>query len=230
MAKEINLKELYLVIKNRLWMILVITLLTTLAGYLYGKMTATLVYQSSTRMIVSANSDQMSTLLVMIKDPIVLDKVKQELNLPQSSGALASQLSVNVVNGSQVVNLSVVDPNEQQAISIANATAKIFKEQMADVLNFNGIQLLTEPKSAIPIASNPNSKRTLGLIAGLVLGIGLVFLMDSLDESIKKDREVEDILGLPLLGKVSKMNKKNIRKKRLTQLEITIRGESIGSK
>ncbi|WP_418321086.1 polysaccharide biosynthesis tyrosine autokinase [Piscinibacter sakaiensis] len=45
----------------------------------------------------------------------------------------------------------------------------------------------------------------IGLLAGLVLGLGLVFLMESFDDSIKFADEVERILGVPLLGVIPKV-------------------------
>lgn len=48
----------------------------------------------------------------------------------------------------------------------------------------------------------------IGLLAGLVLGLGLVFLMESMDDSIKFADEVEKILMVPLLGVIPKIKQK----------------------
>ena len=48
----------------------------------------------------------------------------------------------------------------------------------------------------------------IGLLAGLVLGLGLVFLMESLDDSIKFADEVEKTLMVPLLGVIPKIKQK----------------------
>ena len=39
-----------------------------------------------------------------------------------------------------------------------------------------------------------------GLLAGLLLGVGLVFLLDFLDRSLKSAEELEQLLGLPVLA------------------------------
>ncbi len=49
----------------------------------------------------------------------------------------------------------------------------------------------------------------IGLLAGLVLGLGLVFLMESFDDSIKFADEVEKMLAVPLLGVIPKVKGKN---------------------
>lgn len=48
----------------------------------------------------------------------------------------------------------------------------------------------------------------IGLLAGLVLGLGLVFLMESMDDSIKFADEVEKTLMVPLLGVIPKIKQK----------------------
>ena len=48
----------------------------------------------------------------------------------------------------------------------------------------------------------------IGLLAGLVLGLGLVFLMESFDDSIKFADEVEKMLAVPLLGVIPKVKGK----------------------
>lgn len=48
----------------------------------------------------------------------------------------------------------------------------------------------------------------IGLLAGIVLGLGIVFLMESMDDSIKFADEVEKFLQVPLLGVIPKVRDK----------------------
>ncbi len=48
----------------------------------------------------------------------------------------------------------------------------------------------------------------IGLLAGIVLGLGIVFLMESMDDSIKFADEVEKLLQVPLLGVIPKVKEK----------------------
>jgi capsular polysaccharide biosynthesis protein len=40
-------------------------------------------------------------------------------------------------------------------------------------------------------------------VVGLMLGVGIAFLLEYLDTTIKTEQDVEDSLGLPLLGLIS---------------------------
>ncbi|RDW22416.1 capsular biosynthesis protein [Oceanobacillus arenosus] len=225
---EINIKEYFNVIKKRFWIIALITILATLAGYFYSSYNYTPVYQSSTRMILGKGDQDMNTLMVMIKDPIIMEKVKNELQLDMSAEAIASQIEVTRIDDSQVVNISVIGTDFKLTAEIANTTASVYKSQIVSILGFTEVQLLSEAKEN-PFAINSTQNRTtiIALVFGLVVSIGLVFLLDSLDGKVRKDREIEGILGVPVLGIVSNMNRVKGSKKRRKQKDVNLRGEIV---
>jgi capsular polysaccharide biosynthesis protein len=228
-GKEIDLKELFFVIKKRLWVLVIITLLMTSLGIIKNTLFSSPLYQSSTRIIIGANEDYMNTLQVLIKDSTVLDKVVKELDINRSAEGLAGQITVASVNDSKVVNISVVDSDPKLAAEIANTTAKIYKSEIPKIVGFSDVKLLKEANiNPYPINSNQNRTIILFLVVGLVLGTGAIFFLDSLDDSIKSNRDVERILGLSILGTVPKMNKRHTKKKNIKQIDIENRGETIG--
>jgi capsular polysaccharide biosynthesis protein len=234
-AKDINLKELFFVIKRRFWLIIIITVITTGLGayYNHSHSNNTPLYQSSSRIIIGANPEDRNTLQVIIKDSTVLDKVVKELGLPQSAEALADQITVASVDNTQVVSISVIDSDPNRAAEIANRTAKVFKVEIKKIMGFEGVRFLSDAKvNPSPINQSQNKIKLviIAFIAGVGIGIGLIFLLESLDDSIRSDREVEEMLGLPVLGRVSKMHKKNLKKKNIKQFEFEARGETIGYK
>ncbi|MCT8139006.1 capsular biosynthesis protein [Anaerobacillus sp. CMMVII] len=236
MAKEINIREIFLIIKRRFWIIVILTVLATVAGYFQNSSSSvTLLYQSSSRIIVGANSDYMKTLIVIMRDPVIMEKVANELNLSRSADALARQLNVDSINSSQVVRITVTDTDPEIAADIANTTATIFKNEIGNIVNFNDVSYLSEAQpSYYPINGGNSSNRSVYIAGGLgfVLAIGFVFLLHSLDDSITSRRDIEDVIGLTVLGKVSKMNKRNLKKKKQKQKEpdIEYRGEMLDLK
>jgi capsular polysaccharide biosynthesis protein len=228
-VKEIDLKEIYLILKRRLWVILLFTLILTVLGGLYNKYTTTYLYESSTRLLVKANPDQMKTLVVMVKDPVIMEKVISKLKLPRSPEGLASQITVNSIGDSQVVLITAVDSEAANAAKIANATAEIFKKEIAKILNFNDLKLLKEAKvNPYPINENQVKVISLSIVMGLALGIGLVFFLNSLDDTVKKEEDIEEIFGLPVVGNISKITKKSIKTDVQLHEEVKVRGETVG--
>jgi capsular polysaccharide biosynthesis protein len=231
-AKEINLKEIFFVIKKRLWILIFITVLATLAGFAYGETkTTTLLYQSSTRLIIGADSELMKTLQVIIKDSTVLEKVVGKLKLNRSSEALANQINVESLDSSKVVSINVIDTDPKRAADIANTTAEVFKNEIPNILGFNDVRILSPAKvHTNPINEEGNKAVNISLLFGIFAGIGLVFLLDSMDDTVKSEKDVEEYLSLPVLGRISKMNKKNIQKQIHQQIDMNTRGETIAPK
>lgn len=228
-AKEINLNELFIVIKRRIWLIAVITILAAIVGIIINNSATVPLYQSSSRIIIGADEESRKTLQVIVRDSSILDLVVQELNLSKSAEELAGQISVQSVDGSQVVSINVVDTDPVQASVIADTTAKIFQAEVPKIVGQDYIRLLSKAKiNPAPINPKTNNKVILAIIGGIVAGVGLAFLLESLDDRIRSEKEIERMLGIQVLGRVSKMNKRNISKKKKVQSDLEQRGEPVG--
>ncbi|WP_079505293.1 YveK family protein [Mesobacillus jeotgali] len=224
-AKEINLKEIFSVIKKGFWIIAIITAFSAFAGYLYGEKDVTLLYQSSARIIIGKEAD-MNTLQVILKDPVVLEKVVERLGLNRSPESLANQINVGILESSKVVNISVTDTDPARAADIANTTAEEFKTEITRLLDFDDMEIFSPAKiNPNPINEEDSKLGIIGIVFGVLAGIGFVFFLDSLDDTVRSQKDVEDYLGLPVVGRISKMNKKNIKKQSIHPIDFP-RGDS----
>lgn len=228
-VKEINLKEYVDIIKKRLWIIIVITMLTTAAGYFYSKSnTPVTQYQTSTRVILEAEPNTINTLMVMLKDPLILDKVIQQLGISKSSAALANQINIGNVNDSQIIKITVVDTDPRMAVDIANTTIQVFKDDITGILGlFLNVKVISEAQDAAPIEQGGSNLLLITFALGIILGIGFVFLLDSLDNTIRSEQEIEKHLGAPVLGSISTMKRRNTTVKRKRRKDIAVRSETI---
>ncbi|MGX1193661.1 YveK family protein [Metabacillus sp. SLBN-84] len=227
--KEIDLKEIFNVMKRRIWMIAVVTALTTFLGAFYSLFYTNPLYATSTRIAVNTTPDTLNTLNVIIRDPAVLEKVSAKLGLDRSGEALSGQINVETIGASQVINLSVVDPDPDTAAKIANTTAVTFKDEIPDFLVIDGMKVLAEAKpNYYPINEDHSRYILLGAAAGLILSVGLVFLLDSLDDSIRSKKDAEEIFDAPVLGAVSIISKRNTAKSNVKKKQA--RSEGFGAK
>ncbi|MDT8861113.1 Wzz/FepE/Etk N-terminal domain-containing protein [Alkalihalobacillus sp. MEB130] len=230
-GNEIDIRKIFDVIRKRLWMIVVITVITTSAGAIYNHLNKpTPIYDSTSRIMISETSSFFDTLRVVITEPPVLEAVIKELQLNQTAESLRGQINVSRVDSSQIVAITVTNPSQEQATIIANTVANVYKEKAVELLGFEGVEIFAEAvvrENAWPI--NPASNRIIKLAFafGIVVGLGLVFLLDSLDNRFRSERQIEKSLELPVLGSVSKMNKKTLNKDDKNRTKQTVRGETI---
>ncbi len=229
MAKEINLKEIFSVIKKRAWVGIIITLLAGALGLYYSSNNkTTLLYSSSTNIIINAESSQRKTLEVIIKDKTVLEKVIEQLKLERTPDSLAQSIEVGSIDDTQVVKISVIDINPDRAAEIANKTANVFIQEIPHIMGFKDVRVLSDAQvNPLPINESNQKKIILGaLVGGIIVGIGIIFLIDSLDDSVRSEQEIEELLEVPVLGSVSIMTRKNINKTK--KINIVNRGDSVG--
>ncbi|WP_342042531.1 YveK family protein [Bacillus sp. OTU2372] len=229
-AKEINLREIFTVLKRNLWIIILVTVLAGIAGVVLNNASTTPLYASSSRIIIGADEESRKTLQVIVKDSVILDKVINQLGLNSSAEELAGKITVASVDSSQVVSITVIDPNPMQAANIADTTAQIFRDEVPNIIGQDYVRLLSKAKvNPVPINQKNNNKLYLGIIGGLIVGIGLAFLLESFDDRLRPNNDIENLLGLPFLGRVPKVNKRNV-KKRSMNFQLESRGENIGLK
>ena len=74
-------------------------------------------------------------------------------------------------------------------------------------------------RDARQIQPTPLRTALLGAILGLVLGVALAFFVDLLDTRLRRSEEIEEALGLPLLGRLSAPPRALRKKDRIVTLE-----------
>ena len=145
MEETISLKEIVDVLKKRMKMILLITVIAAAISGVVSFFVLTPIYQSSTQLLVNqSQSDQqyvdvnqvrtnvelINTYNEIIKSPFILDKVIDELSLEQTHAELNGQLYVTSAQNSQVIEVTVEDPNPRKAAEIANGIASVFQTEI----------------------------------------------------------------------------------------------------
>ena len=80
-----------------------------------------------------------------------------------------------------------------------------------------------------PIKPNPMLNVIIAFAFGLMASVGLAFLIEYLDNTVKKEEDVENLLGLPVLGIVARMDEETTSVKSHAPSSRKVRGQTIGS-
>ncbi len=227
MEETISLQELAQTIKKRIAMIITLTFLATVISGVVSYMVITPMYQATTQLLVNQEKSELpaynvgeiqtnlqliNTYNVIIKSPAILNLVVQELALEDISvEALNSKIVVASEGSSQVVTIKVLDADPFMARDIANTTASVFKREIVNIMNVNNVSILAEAvasESQSPVKPNPPLNMAIAMVVGLMLGVGLAFLLEYLDRTIKTEQDIEKLLELPVLGGISSMERK----------------------
>ncbi|HEL2159107.1 TPA: capsular biosynthesis protein CpsC [Streptococcus suis] len=213
---EIDVLSLLKTIWRKKIFILVTAVLGAGLAFVYSSFLVTPQYDSTTRVyVVSQNVEagagltnqelQAGTYLVkdykeIILSQDVLTQVATELNLNEN---LKEKVSVSIPVDTRIVSISVRDADPNEAARIANSLRTFAAQKIVEVTKVSDVTTLEE---AVPAEepTTPNTKRNiiLGLLAGGILATGLVLVMEVLDDRVKRPQDIEEVMGLTLLGVV----------------------------
>ena len=229
MEDTISLFDIFNTLKKRWKLIVLITLAAALISGTISYFVLTPTYQSSTQILVNqkntenqldisqinSNVDLINTYSVIIKSPAILDKVIDKLNLTQNVEQLNQNISVNSQENSQVFSLTVTDKNAGTAVEIANTVSETFQKEIQGIMNVDNVSILAKAElkeNPTPIKPNPLLNIAIAIVVGLMAGIGLAFLLEYLDNTLKNGYDVETYLDMPVLGSIQKIPQ-NLNKK-----------------
>lgn len=216
--ETIDLKDLFDYYKSKLGVVILFVALVGILGCLYGLFIQKPMYKSSTSIVligeakdnsqltyndVSVNQNLVSTYSEIVKSKRVLSQVINNLNLNYTYGALSNNIEVSSVTGTQIIKITVTDENSKTAMKVANEIGKVFAKEIPELYNISNVNILDtaeQPSSAYNV--NITKQSAIFLLAGLVLGLGVVFVMYYFDRSVKNASQIEDKLKLPVLATV----------------------------
>ncbi|GAB3805715.1 YveK family protein [Virgibacillus kimchii] len=235
MEETISLKEIFEVIKKRLLLIIAFILGAALIAAVVSYFVLTPTYESSSQFIVNqgeqdpnmqysvndawSNTEIINTYNVIITSPAILDEVVEELNLPYSSATLANKIQVGNTQDSQVVTVTATDENPAMAVELANTTVSVFQENIPEILSVDNVTILSQAEldaNPSPVAPNPMLNIAIAIVLGGMIGVGLAFLLEYLDNTIKSEQDIEKKLELPVLGVVSHIDEKDVQQGQFT--------------
>lgn len=249
MEETISLKELAETLKKRLKLIVLITIAAALISGIISYFVLTPIYQSSTQLLVNqakteqqmynpaevqTNLQLISTYNVIMKSPAILEKVAQNLDLDLTPEQLSSKITVASEQDSQVVNITVQDKSAGTAADIANETARVFQAEIVKIMSVDNVSILAPAEvgeNPSPVKPQPLLNIAIAMVVGLMAGVGLAFLLEYLDNTIKSEQDVEKLLGLPVLGGVTTIDASGGKpgSKTSNSKKTAVRGETVGS-
>lgn len=233
MEETISLREIFNILKKRFALIVAMTFVGLGAAGIMTFFVITPEYSSRAQLIVTlpqnttgtptvndvnTNLQMINTYTELITSDRVIDAVQQTLaedyNYDLSTEDLRNAISV--VQNTDNSLMFYIQANTQDAVmsqNIANVTAETFQTNASEVLN-NTIDQISIISNAVaemtPVSPNNMMNLAVGLVLGLILGVGLAFLYELLDRTVKDDKFISDSLGFTVLGVVPNMTEKEL--------------------
>ena len=223
-AVEIDVFSMLKTLWKRKFSIVLVALVFAIAAFGYSAFLAKKEYQSTSRIYVVSRQNQDNNALTnsdlqagsyLVKDyreiilsQNVLSQAIEELKLDMTPAELSKKISVSVPTDTRILSITAKDGNPKEAARIANGLRNVAAEKIIAVTKVSDVTTLDEAE--VPQSpSSPNIRRNvlLGFIAGAGLMVVLMVVVEVLDDRVKRPEDIEELMGLTLLGIVPDIKK-----------------------
>lgn len=233
--KILNIDELLYVLKKRFKLIVICALAFTLLAGIFATFKMKSSYTATVKIFAGKNeniqgdysSSELSSYaslinsyIEIIKTDDFMKKVIDKGNLDMTPGQLMGGLSFTASQNAPILTIGYTSDNPTTAEKVVSTLSSEFEVGVKEIV----LNTYTKVIESVKVVEKVPAKAKVvlvGLIAGLLMGIGLVFVLDYLDDTLARREDLEKLLPIPVLGELpleddeisrSKKNKRNNKK------------------
>lgn len=215
--QELDLREVLYVLRRRLLLIVALPVAAALVAGLVSQFLLTPIYQASTTLwVIKDDAAQISyndlllsrnltkTYAEVARSRAVMADVIDRLGLSGVTvEALQKKLTVTPVRDTEILSISVEDADPAMAARLADAVAAAFIGQIHSFMKVENVAVVdpalvptdpVRPRKAMNVA--------VAFVLGGMVAVGLAFLLEFLDTSVRTPEDVQRHLGLPVLATI----------------------------
>lgn len=117
-------------------------------------------------------------------------------------------ITVSSETTTRVITLSVTGTDPRGAANVANALADNVSQVAQEVMSVESVNVIDEaPVPTAPSGPNRTLYVMVAFMAGLFMAVAIVVVLDMLDTRVRSAEQVEELLGLPVIGRIPEMKK-----------------------
>lgn len=228
MEETISLKEIFNILRKHLTSILISMFVGLALAAIVTFFVLTPQYRSQAQLIVTLpqtettnandvnmNLQMINTYKELVTGDLVInqvkDRIESEYGIDKSVQELKDSVEVTQSQNSLMFSIRATDTSSVYAANIANTTALVFQENAKDVLSVDKISIISNAEaSSSPVSPNNKLNLAIGLVLGIIVGVGIAFLLELLDRTVKDNKYVTETLGFTILGTVPQMSAKEV--------------------
>lgn len=214
---ELDLHEILYILRRRLWLLVALPLVAALTAWVVSTFVVAPTYQASTTLwvIQEGGAGQISyndlllnrnltkTYAEVARSRTVLQQVIDRLGMDLTVDELAEKLTASAVRDTEIISLTVKDGDPDRAAQIANAVAAAFQDQIRVFMKVQNVAVVDPAVPPTePVAPRVLMNTAVAFVLGGMLAVGLAFLLEYLDTSIRTPEDVQRHLALPVLATI----------------------------
>ena len=214
----ISLSEIFEAIKKRWIMIVAITLAATLVSGILSFFIIDPIYEASTKVFIgkdegdngaySSNDIQMYQKLLQtyaeaIKTKDLVGRAINNLSYDLEEKDVVDYLTVTPVTDTQILQIKYKSKDSQEAKDVLKSITDEFIVTAKELVPNGNVRVIEEVElPEEPVSPNKAMNIAIAFLLGLMVSVGLVFLLEYLDNTYKNKEQLEKELDIPVLGTI----------------------------
>jgi polysaccharide biosynthesis transport protein len=211
-TEESDLSLIVETIRRRIWVVLV-CLVVAILGAVILTLRAEKQYSATSALLLRPSAAvepqrSVETSLQLLSVPAIAHRTAERLP-GLTDGEVTAAIDATQQGDSDIIRIKATTTDPDLSAEIANAFAEEFIS-FRDVarrgrLQTSQVQIVERatPEDT-PVSPKPVRNVIFGALLGLVLGIGMALLLEQLDRRVKRQDDLPDVTGLPLVTVVPK--------------------------
>ena len=216
----IRIEDIVNMLVKRWKMIVLITLITTIFSAIISFFIILPKYEASTKLFIGKENNQikvqeqiydnndvemyqklLKTYAEVIQTNDLVEKAVDLNSLGIKSKEILKNLKVTPRVDTQILEIKYTSRDKVLASDILNSVTTEFIKSSAELIPNGNVKIIESVKiPEKPVSPNKIMNIAIAFFLGLMLSIVLSFLLEFIDNTFKNKEEMEDILGLPVLG------------------------------
>lgn len=226
---EISLEKLFHLIIQKIWWVVLVTVIGGLLAFSYTKVLVKPTYSSSIKMMVTKNEEAQSNMsdlsyaqyaqsmaknyIAILNDKDFYKAVATKSDLDYKDQQLAGMFSFSIIDETAVLEITVQANSSRDTKIIADAAAQIIPQRLQNVYSQATIKQISNAREGVKVGPSLMRNTLLGAIVGAVLVVLVILLKDMLDIRIKTEEDIVERYDLPLLGTIPDFSANGSKKK-----------------
>lgn len=214
----IRLDELFESLKKRWLMIASITLIATIISAALSFFVIKPQYEASTKVFIGKDESDtqgysqndvmmyqklMKTYSETIKTRDLVAKALNKTSYDLEAGDVLNNLTVVSVTDTQILQIKYKSNDPKEAMVVIEKVADEFIKTSKELVPNGNIKIIEEVKlPENPVSPNKKMNIAIAFLLGLMVSVGLAFLLEFLDNTFKTKEQLERELDIPVIGTI----------------------------
>ena len=220
---EIDLSRLFGAVLNRLWLVVLVSVLCAVTVFLGAFFLIAPEYQSTATFYasnqglltqnspspgdISASRELVQTYIVILDTRETLLEVIDHAGVDRTERELRKMIEAEVVDGTEIFQVVVTGTDPQEAERIADAIAHVLPKRISAIVEGASVKVVDGAVAASRPSSPDYFKCTvLGFVLGFAASVAVIVLRELLDTSIRAQEDIAQVCSYPVLAAIPEVD------------------------